>query len=115
MRTKDFFGKPNLNLNTIVLPDIPTWLIDKRVIDLNIFFLCRKNIINDLVRSASWSSGHAFVSGAGGPWFKSRAAQIGQSVANALPSLRHFFERSCVARRRNDVEMGPANSLHASA
>ena len=29
--------------------------------------------------------------------------------------LRHFFQRSCVAHRRNDVEMGPANSLHASA
>ena len=43
MRTKGFFHKPNMNLNTIVLPDIPIWLIDKPVIDLNIVFLCRKN------------------------------------------------------------------------
>ena len=43
MRTKGFFHKPNMNLNTIVLPDIPIWLIDKPVIDQNIFFLCRKN------------------------------------------------------------------------
>ena len=47
---------------------------------------------------ASWSSGNAFVSGAGGLRFKSRAGQIGRSVANGSPSLRHFFERSCVAR-----------------
>ena len=53
---------------------------------------------------ASRSSGNAFVSGAGGPWFKSRAGQIGHSVANGSPPLRHFFERSCVARaqRRGD-------------
>ena len=47
---------------------------------------------------ASWSSGNAFVSGAGGLRFKSRAGQIGHSVANGSPPLRHFFERSCVAR-----------------
>ena len=35
---------------------------------------------------------------AGGPRFKSRAGQIGHSVANGSPPLRHFFERSCVAR-----------------
>ena len=29
MRTKGFFDKPNMNLNAIVLPDIPIWLIDK--------------------------------------------------------------------------------------
>ena len=43
MKTKGFFDKPNMNLNAIVLPDIPIWLIDKPVIELNIFFLCRKN------------------------------------------------------------------------
>ena len=47
---------------------------------------------------ASWSSGNAFVSGAGDLRFKSRAGQIGHSVANGSPPLRHFFERSCVAR-----------------
>ena len=47
---------------------------------------------------ASWSSGNAFVSGAGGLRFKSRAGKIGQSVVNGSPPLRHFFEKSCVAR-----------------
>ena len=47
---------------------------------------------------ASWSSGKAFVSGAGGLRFKSRVGQIGHSVANGSPPLRHFFEGSCVAR-----------------
>ena len=52
----------------------------------------------------SWSSGNAFVSGAGGLRFKFRAGQIGHSVANGSPPLRHFFQRSCVARaqRRGD-------------
>ena len=50
------------------------------------------------IEPASWSSGNAFVSGAGGLRFKSRANQIGHSVANGSPPLRHFFERSCVAR-----------------
>ena len=40
------------------------------------------------------SSDNAFVSGAGGLKFKSRAGEIGHSVANRLPSLRHSFERS---------------------
>ena len=51
MRTKGFFDKPNMNLNAIVLPDIPIWLIYKPVIDLNIFFLCRKNDHTKLIRS----------------------------------------------------------------
>ena len=38
---------------------------------------------------ASWSSGNAFVSGAGGPRFKCRVGQIGRSVANGLPPQRH--------------------------
>ena len=66
------------------------------------------------IKSTSWSSDNAFVSGAGGLRFDSRAGQIGLSVANGLPPLRHFFESSCVARTqwRGD---GAANSLHASA
>ena len=47
---------------------------------------------------ASWSSGNTFVSGAGGPSFKSPADQIEHSVANGSPPLRHFFEGNCVAR-----------------
>ena len=47
--------------------------------------------------------------------FNSRAGQIGHSVANGSPPLRHIFNRSSVACRRNDAEVGPANSLHASA
>ena len=53
----------------------------------------------------SWSSGNEFVSGAGSMRFKSRAGQIGHSVANGLPPLRHFL----------DAEMGTANWLHALA
>ena len=64
---------------------------------------------------ASWSSGNAFVSGAVGPRFKYRAGQIVHSVANGLTPLQHYFERSGVANTPNDAEMGPANSLHASA
>ena len=64
---------------------------------------------------ASWSSGNAFVYGAGSLRFKSRPGQIGHSVVDGLPPLQHFFKRSCVAHKRNDAEMGPANSLHASA
>ena len=47
---------------------------------------------------ASWSSGNAFVSGAGSLRFKSRASQIGHSGANGSPPLRYFSEKSCVAR-----------------
>ena len=59
--------------------------------------------------------GNAFASGAEGPRFKSRAGPIVHSAANGSPPLRPFFERSFVARRRNDAEMGPANSLRGSA
>ena len=45
-----------------------------------------------------WWSGNAFVTGAGDLRFKSQAGQIEHSVANGSPPLRHFFERSCVAR-----------------
>ena len=43
-------------------------------------------------------------SGAGGLSFNSRAGQIGHSVANGSPPLRHYLEKSCVARaqRRRD-------------
>ena len=60
-----------------------------------------------------WSSGKAFASIAGGLRFKSRGGQIGHKIANGSLPLRHFFEKSCVARRCNDAEMVPINSLHA--
>ena len=40
------------------------------------------------LKQASWSSGNAFVSGAGGRRFKSRADQIGHSVANATTFIQ---------------------------
>ena len=48
---------------------------------------CSKNdfINNKQLTPASWSSGNAFVSGAGGLRFKSQAGQIGHSVANSSP------------------------------
>ena len=64
--------------------------------------------------STSWSSGNAFISEPGGMRFKSLDGQIVHNVAHRSPPLRHFFERSCVAGRCNDAEMGFANSLHAS-
>ena len=67
------------------------------------------------LKPISWSSGNGFVSGAGGLRFKSRAGQIGHSVANDSPPLLHFSERSCVTHRRNDAEMFGANLLHSSA
>ena len=69
----------------------------------------------------SWSSGKAFIYGAGGLRFNTRAGQIGHSVANGSPTLQHFFaglpERSDGAGLpgRSDAEMGPANSFHTSA
>ena len=63
----------------------------------------------------SWSSGIAFVFGVEGLRFKSRAGQIGHSVTFGSPPLRQFFERRCVAYRRNNPEMSPASLLHVSA
>ena len=55
-----------------------------------------------IVILASWSSNNAFVSGAGDLRFKPRAGQIGNSVANDLLPLRHFFEMlPGLKRRRN--------------
>ena len=60
----------------------------------------------------SWSSGNAFVCEAGGLRFKSRADQIGHSVANGSPPLQYFFERRCVAQAQWCGD-GPAKSFHA--
>ena len=50
------------------------------------------------LENASWSSGNAFVSGAGGLRFQPRAGQIGHSIVNGSPLLQHFFKRSCADR-----------------
>ena len=55
----------------------------------------RDNLI--IVKRLIWSSGNAFVSGANGLGFNSRAGQIECSVAKSSSPLRHLFERSCVA------------------
>ena len=59
---------------------------------------CHRKMTQETMQPASWLSGNAFVSGVEGLSLKSRAGQIGYSVANGLPPLQHFFERSCVAR-----------------
>ena len=43
-------------------------------------------------------------------WFKSRAGQIGNSVANVSLPLRHFL-KGAVLPGRKAAEVGPANSL----
>ena len=55
----------------------------------------------------SWSIGNAFVSGAGGLKFKSRANKIGHIVANGSSSLRQLFERSRVAASTATQRDGP--------
>ena len=57
---------------------------------------------------------NALVSGEGGLRFKSRTSQIGHSVTNGSPPLR-LSSKEAVLPGRNDAEMGPANSLYASA
>ena len=48
--------------------------------------------------------------------FKSQAVQFDFSVPTArLLGNTHFFEKSCVTRRYNDAEIGPANSLFTLA
>ena len=64
--------------------------------------------------AASWSSGYAFVSGAGGLRFKSLAGQVVTSVAN--DSLHcNISSKGAVLPGCNDEEMGPTSSLQASA
>ena len=56
---------------------------------------------------ASWSSGNAFVSGARGPKFKSRAGQFGHSVVDGSPPLRHFFKKVALPGH-SDAKIGAA-------
>ena len=62
----------------------------------------------------SWSSGSAFVSGAGDLSFKFRAVKSD----TVLPTARHRCDvssKEAVLPGRNDAEMSPVNSLQASA
>ena len=68
------------------------------IVSISLKILMTKFFIPHIRSPASWSSGNVFVSGAGGLRFKYRAGQIKHSVANGSPPLRHFLERSCVAR-----------------
>ena len=77
------FTVRKLKISTIL------WLDDKTIVS---------NCLYQQLEQASWASGNAFVSGAEDLGLKSRAGRIGHSVANGSPLLRHFFERSCVAR-----------------
>ena len=64
--------------------------------------------VGSFVQVASWSSGNAFVFGAGGQRLKSRPGRIGHSVATA----RHRCDISSNGTAmpgRNEAEMGPAN------
>ena len=56
-----------------------------------------------IMKPASWSSDNALVYGTGDLRFKSRAVQIGHRGAKGSTPQRYFFERSYVARRRNDA------------
>ena len=71
----------------------------------------RRYLKKKKTETASWSSGNAFVSWAGGQRFESRAGQISHS----LPMASHGCDNSLkdVSPRRNDAVMGFANSLHA--
>ena len=71
--------------------------------------------IKRIIYYTSWSSSNAFVFGAEGQKFKSRAVQIGHSVVNSLPPQRSFSSKEAVLPGSNDAESGPANLLHASA
>ena len=56
-------------------------------------------------KPVSWSSGNAFVSGAGGVRFKSRAVKSD----TVLPKARHrcdISSKGAVLPRRNDTEIG---------
>ena len=69
----------------------------------------------NLDEDCSWSSGKAFVSGAEGLRFKSKADQIEHNVANGLPPLQNFFEGVVLPTNAMTQKWGLANLLHASA
>ena len=62
------------------------------------FVIAGRQSFDELSGPASWSSGNAFVSGAGGLRFKSRGGQIGHSVANARHRCNISSKGAVVAR-----------------
>ena len=62
-----------------------------------------------------WSSGNAFVFGAGGLRFKSWAGQIGHKMLPTAHRCCDISSKGAMLPGCNDVEMGPTNSLHVSA
>ena len=85
---------------SIVLFFFANLLIWKRNKSCWSYFVLSTNFIAlselQILLPACWSSGNTFVSGAGGPRFKSRAGQIKHSVAH----------------RRNDAEVGPPQTRY---
>ena len=72
-----------------------------------------KNICDDcLITVNSTSSGNAFVSGAGGLRFESWLVKS-DTVLQTTCHRCDISLKEAVLPRRNDAEMGPANSLHA--
>ena len=67
-----------------------------------------------LFELASLSSDNAFTFGAKGLRFKTHAGQLVHSVANDSTPLQHF-SKGIALSGCNDAEMGPVNSLHATA
>ena len=65
-------------------------------------------------QNLGWSSGNAFVSGAGGLRFKSRAGQT-EPVSSTIRHRRNIFFKEAVLPGCNDAEIGPSNSLHPLA
>ena len=59
---------------------------------------CNANTDNNFPQTVQLVDGYAFISGMEDLKFKPRADQIGHSVINGSPSLRHFFVKSCVFR-----------------
>ena len=84
-----------LNAGVIVIN-----IIDKSNFSKLELELSEWNIFARYICSASWSSGNEFVFKAEDLKLKSQAGQIGHSVANDSPPLRHFFKRSSVARKQ---------------
>ena len=111
-RAASIFTREDALLEAFVLAD----LLERdlfEVLATDLWLLGAEQIQQALPTGQLWSS-NSFVSGAGGLRFKSPTDQIGRSFDNGSPPLQRFFQRSCAARR-NDAEMGPPNSLHASA
>jgi len=52
MKVKTFFSQPNMNINKIVEPNTPIWLVERPNIDYQLYFLCRKNGNLSLIKTS---------------------------------------------------------------